>query len=180
MASAKPGAPNAYGLVVGAANAPGPRKRPLSLMACQAVRGSGHGSRCRGSAQSTFRENGMLMGAADPRQRAPWPPDIEARGKPGAVVMLRWARPVPRHNAPLDPSKCVNPVGVCVETIVSQASEPLPDEVRPAGFAAKKRRHACERRHCVANRAHEKVLASAQERTHNHPDNSARICAPDK
>jgi gamma-glutamyltranspeptidase/glutathione hydrolase len=31
--AAKPGAPNAYGLVGGAANAPGPRKRPLSSMA---------------------------------------------------------------------------------------------------------------------------------------------------
>jgi gamma-glutamyltranspeptidase/glutathione hydrolase len=30
--AAKPGAPNAYGLVGGAANAPGPRKRPLSSM----------------------------------------------------------------------------------------------------------------------------------------------------
>ncbi len=31
--AAKPGAPNAYGLVGGTANAPGPRKRPLSSMA---------------------------------------------------------------------------------------------------------------------------------------------------
>jgi gamma-glutamyltranspeptidase/glutathione hydrolase len=31
--AAKPGAPNAYGLVGGGANAPGPRKRPLSSMA---------------------------------------------------------------------------------------------------------------------------------------------------
>jgi gamma-glutamyltranspeptidase/glutathione hydrolase len=31
--AAKPGAPNAYGLLGGAANAPGPRKRPLSSMA---------------------------------------------------------------------------------------------------------------------------------------------------
>ena len=31
--AAKPGAPNAYGLTGGAANAPGPRKRPLSSMA---------------------------------------------------------------------------------------------------------------------------------------------------
>ena len=31
--AAKPGAPNAYGLIGGAANAPGPRKRPLSSMA---------------------------------------------------------------------------------------------------------------------------------------------------
>ena len=31
--AAKPGAPNAYGLVGGDANAPGPRKRPLSSMA---------------------------------------------------------------------------------------------------------------------------------------------------
>ncbi len=55
-------------------------------------------------------------------------------------------------------------------------SEPLTDEVRPAGFVAKKCHHACERRHCVAN--YEKVLASAHERTHNHPGNSARICTP--
>ena len=72
------------------------------------------------------------------------------------------------------------PVAVCVEAVVSQGSEPLTDEVRPAGFAAKKCHHACERRHCVANRAYEKVLASAHERTHNHPGNSARICAPNK
>ena len=87
-----------------------------------------------------------------------------------------WARPVPCHKAPLDPTKCVRPVAVCVEAIVSQGSEPLTDKVRPAGFVAKKCHHACERRHCVAN--YEKVLASAHERTHNHPGNSARICTP--
>ena len=58
--AAKPGAPNAYELVGGAANAPGPRKRPLSSMAPtlffatansnlsparQAVRGSSRSSR---------------------------------------------------------------------------------------------------------------------------------------
>jgi len=138
--AAKPGAPNAYGLVGGAANAPGPRKRPLSSMAptfvfrdgeLELVTGSPGGSRiitivteiildivdfgmniagateavrihhqwlpdelqvergltpdtirllealghkvavhdAWGSAQSIFRENGMLMGAADTRQR---------------------------------------------------------------------------------------------------------------
>jgi hypothetical protein len=30
-----------------------------------------------------------------------------------------WARPFPRHKAPLDPTKCVNPVAVCKEAIVS-------------------------------------------------------------
>jgi gamma-glutamyltranspeptidase/glutathione hydrolase len=136
----KPGAPNAYGLVGGAANAPGPRKRPLSSMAptlvfrggeLELVTGSPGGSRIItivteiildvvdfgmniaeataavrihhqwlpdelqvergltpdtirllealghkvavhdtwGSAQSIFRENGVLMGAADTRQR---------------------------------------------------------------------------------------------------------------
>ena len=124
--AAKPGAPNAYGLVGGAANAPGPRKRPLSSMAptlvfrdgeLELVTGSPGGSRiitivteiildivdfgmniaeateavrgltpdtirlletlghkvavhdAWGSAQSIFRENGLLMGAADTRQR---------------------------------------------------------------------------------------------------------------
>jgi gamma-glutamyltranspeptidase/glutathione hydrolase len=138
--AAKPGAPNAYGLVGGAANAPGPRKRPLSSMAptlvfrdgeLELVTGSPGGSRiitivteiildivdfgmniaeateavrihhqwlpdelqverglapdtirllealghkvavhdAWGSAQSIFRENGKLMGAADRRQR---------------------------------------------------------------------------------------------------------------
>ncbi len=138
--AAKPGAPNAYGLVGGAANAPGPRKRPLSSMAptllfrdgeLELVTGSPGGSRiitivteiildivdfgmniaeataavrihhqwlpdelqvergltpdtirllealghkvavhgAWGSAQSIFRENGVLMGAADRRQR---------------------------------------------------------------------------------------------------------------
>jgi gamma-glutamyltranspeptidase / glutathione hydrolase len=138
--AAKPGAPNAYGLVGGAANAPGPRKRPLSSMAptlvfrdgeLELVTGSPGGSRIItivteiildvvdfgmniadatetvrihhqwlpdelqverglpddtirllkvlghkvvihdtwGSAQSIFRENGVLMGAADRRQR---------------------------------------------------------------------------------------------------------------
>jgi len=138
--AAKPGAPNAYGLVGGAANAPGPRKRPLSSMAptlvfrdgeLELVTGSPGGSRIItivteiildivdfgmniaeateavrihhqwlpdelqverglapdtirqlealghkvavhdtwGSAQSIFRENGLLMGAADTRQR---------------------------------------------------------------------------------------------------------------
>ncbi|MGH6837945.1 MAG: gamma-glutamyltransferase [Methylocella sp.] len=138
--AAKPGAPNAYGLVGGAANAPGPRKRPLSSMAptfvfrdgeLELVTGSPGGSRiitivseiildivdfgmniaeateavrihhqwlpdelqverglntdtirllealghkvsvygAWGSAQSIFRENGVLMGAADMRQR---------------------------------------------------------------------------------------------------------------
>jgi gamma-glutamyltranspeptidase / glutathione hydrolase len=138
--AAKPGAPNAYGLVGGAANAPGPRKRPLSSMAptlvfrdgeLELVTGSPGGSRiitivteiildivdfgmniaeataavrihhqwlpdelqvergltpdtirllearghkvavhdAWGSAQSIFRENGVLMGAADTRQR---------------------------------------------------------------------------------------------------------------
>jgi gamma-glutamyltranspeptidase/glutathione hydrolase len=138
--AAKPGAPNAYGLVGGAANAPGPRKRPLSSMAptlvfrngeLELVTGSPGGSRiitivteiildivdfgmnvaeateavrihhqwlpdelqverglspdtmrllealghkvavhgAWGSAQSIFRENGMLTGAADTRQR---------------------------------------------------------------------------------------------------------------
>src|SRR6202040_2464900 len=137
--AAKPGAPNAYGLVGGAANAPGPRKRPLSSMAptlvfrdgeLELVTGSPGGSRiitivteiildivdfgmniaeateavrvhhqwlpdelqverglnpdtirllealgysvavhdAWGSAQSIFRENGVLMGAADTRQ----------------------------------------------------------------------------------------------------------------
>jgi gamma-glutamyltranspeptidase / glutathione hydrolase len=138
--AAKPGAPNAYGLVGGAANAPGPRKRPLSSMAptlvfrdgeLELVTGSPGGSRiitivteiildvvdfgmniadatetvrihhqwlpdelqvergltpdtirllealghnvaiydAWGSAQSIFRENGVLMGAADTRQQ---------------------------------------------------------------------------------------------------------------
>jgi len=138
--AAKPGAPNAYGLVGGAANAPGPRKRPLSSMAptfvfrngeLELVTGSAGGSRiitivteiildivdfgmniaeateavrihhqwlpdelqverglnpdtirllealghkvavhdAWGSAQSIFRESGVLMGAADTRQR---------------------------------------------------------------------------------------------------------------
>jgi gamma-glutamyltranspeptidase/glutathione hydrolase len=138
--AAKPGAPNAYGLVGGAANAPGPCKRPLSSMAptlvfregeLELVTGSPGGSRiitivteiilhivdsgmniaeateavrihhqwlpdelqvergltpdtirlletlghkvvvhdAWGSAQSIFRENGVLMGAADTRQR---------------------------------------------------------------------------------------------------------------
>ncbi len=80
----------------------------------------------------------------------------------------------------LDPRKHVKQVEVCVVAIVSKASEPLTDEIRPAGFAAKKCHHACKCRHCVATRAHGKVLASAQERTHNHPHNSARICAPNK
>jgi gamma-glutamyltranspeptidase / glutathione hydrolase len=138
--AAKPGAKNAYGLTGGAANAPGPRKRPLSSMAptfvfrdgeLELVTGSPGGSRiitivteiildivdfgmniaeateavrihhqwlpdelqverglnpdtirllealghnvavhdAWGSAQSIFRENGVLMGAADTRQR---------------------------------------------------------------------------------------------------------------
>ncbi len=138
--AAKPGAPNAYGLVGGAANAPGPRKRPLSSMApamvfrngeLELVTGSPGGSRiitivteiildildfgmnlaeateavrvhdqglpeetqverglnpdtirlleamghkvvvhgAWGSAQSILRVNGVLMGAADTRQR---------------------------------------------------------------------------------------------------------------
>ncbi len=138
--AAKPGAPNAYGLVGGSANAPGPRKRPLSSMAptmmfrngeLELVTGSPGGSRiitivteiildvidfgmniaeateevrihhqwlpdelqvergltpdtirlletlghkvamhdAWGSAQSISRENGVLMGAADTRQR---------------------------------------------------------------------------------------------------------------
>ncbi|MGH6799990.1 MAG: gamma-glutamyltransferase [Methylocella sp.] len=138
--AAKPGAPNAYGLIGGTANAPGPRKRPLSSMAptmvfrdgeLELVTGSPGGSRiitilteiildivdfgmnvaeateavrihhqwlpdelqverglnpdtirllealghkvmvhgAWGSAQSIFRENGVLMGAADTRQR---------------------------------------------------------------------------------------------------------------
>jgi gamma-glutamyltranspeptidase/glutathione hydrolase len=138
--AAKPGASNAYGLVGGAANAPGPRKRPLSSMAptlvfrageLELVTGSPGGSRiitiiteiildivdfgmniaeatetvrihhqwlpdelqvergltpdtirllealghnvaiqdAWGSAQSIFRDNGMLVGAADTRQR---------------------------------------------------------------------------------------------------------------
>ncbi|MGQ0445301.1 MAG: gamma-glutamyltransferase [Beijerinckiaceae bacterium] len=138
--AAKPGTPNAYGLIGGAANAPGPRKRPVSSMApamvfrdgeLELVTGSPGGSRiitivteiildvidfgmniaeaaeavrihhqwlpdlleverglssdtirllealghkvavhdAWGSAQSIFRKNGMLMGAADMRQR---------------------------------------------------------------------------------------------------------------
>jgi gamma-glutamyltranspeptidase/glutathione hydrolase len=138
--AAKPGAPNAYSLVGGAANAPGPRKRPLSSMAptmvfrngeLELVTGSPGGSRiitivteiisdivdfgmnlaeateavrfhhqglpdelqverglnpdtirllealghrvvvhnAWGSAQSILRANGILMGAADTRQR---------------------------------------------------------------------------------------------------------------
>jgi gamma-glutamyltranspeptidase/glutathione hydrolase len=138
--AAKPGAPNAYGLTGGAANAPGPRKRPLSSMApamvfrdgeLELVTGSPGGSRiitivteiildivdfgmnlaeateavrvhdqglpdelqverglnadtirllqalghkvvvhgAWGSAQSILRANGVLMGAADTRQR---------------------------------------------------------------------------------------------------------------
>jgi gamma-glutamyltranspeptidase/glutathione hydrolase len=138
--AAKPGAPNAYGLIGGGANAPGPRKRPLSSMApamvfrggeLELVTGSPGGSRiitivteiildivdfrmnlaeateavrihhqglpdelqverglnldtvrllqalghkvvvhnAWGSAQSIRRANGMLMGAADTRQR---------------------------------------------------------------------------------------------------------------
>ena len=138
--AAKPGTPNAYGLIGGAANAPGPRKRPLSSMApamvfrdgeLELVTGSPGGSRiitivteiildiidfgmnlaeateavrvhhqglpdelqverglnpdtirllqalgykvvvhdAWGSAQSILRVNGVLMGAADTRQR---------------------------------------------------------------------------------------------------------------
>jgi len=88
--AAKPGVPNAYGLIGGAANAPGPGKRPLSSMAptmvfrdgnLERVAGSPGGSRIITIVLQTILDTldfGMNVAeaAAAPRIHHQWQPDV--------------------------------------------------------------------------------------------------------
>jgi len=106
--SAKPGAPNAFGLVGGAANAPGPGKRPLSSMTPTIVlkdgkpvivTGAPGGSRIITTVLQVvvnaidFQE-GIADAVAAPRVHHQWLPDIVVveRGFPQATIQALEAR----------------------------------------------------------------------------------------
>ena len=96
--AAKPGSPNAYGLVGGAANAPGPGKRPLSSMTptislrdgkVSLVTGSPGGSRIITTAlqivlNTVDRRMGIADAVAAPRLHHQWLPD-EVSAEPGVA-----------------------------------------------------------------------------------------------
>jgi gamma-glutamyltranspeptidase / glutathione hydrolase len=106
--AAKPGAPNAYGLVGGDANAPGPRKRPLSSMSPTIVRRDGRvvlvtgtpgGSRIISTVLqviSNVIDHGMNIAEATiaPRIHHQWLPDevLAERGLSPDTVRLLQAR----------------------------------------------------------------------------------------
>jgi len=110
--AAAPGAPNAYGLVGGDANAPGPRKRPLSSMTPTIVlkdekpflvTGAAGGSRIITSVLQTIVnaiDFGMDVGAAvsAPRVHHQWLPD-ELELEPGIGAAVLPALEERRHNA---------------------------------------------------------------------------------
>jgi gamma-glutamyltranspeptidase / glutathione hydrolase len=110
--AAAPGAPNAYGLVGGDANAPGPRKRPLSSMTPTIVlkdgkpflvTGAAGGSRIITSVLQTIVnaiDFGMEAGAAvaAPRVHHQWLPD-ELELEPGIDSSVLHALEQRRHNA---------------------------------------------------------------------------------
>jgi gamma-glutamyltranspeptidase/glutathione hydrolase len=103
--AAKPGAPNAFGLLGGAANAPAPRKRPLSSMApsmmfrggeLELVTGSPGGSRIITIVAGLildlvdFRMN-IAEAAAAPRVHDQWLPDqleVERGVSPDTIARL--------------------------------------------------------------------------------------------
>jgi gamma-glutamyltranspeptidase/glutathione hydrolase len=106
--SAKPGAPNAFGLVGGSANAPGPSKRPLSSMTPTIVLKNGKpvlvtgapgGSRIITTVLQVvvnaidFQE-GIADAVAAPRVHHQWQPDVVLieRGLPEATIQGLQAR----------------------------------------------------------------------------------------
>ncbi len=104
--AAKPGAPNAFGLVGGAANAPGPNKRPLSSMTPTIVMKDGKVALVTGSPggpRIITTVLGMLLGVIDfnmnvaeatdqPRIHHQWLPDelrVERGLSPDTIRLLR-------------------------------------------------------------------------------------------
>jgi gamma-glutamyltranspeptidase/glutathione hydrolase len=110
--AAAPNAPNAYGLVGGDANAPGPRKRPLSSMTPTIVlkderpylvTGAAGGSRIITAVLQTIVnavDFGMDIGAAvsSPRVHHQWLPD-QLELEPGIDASVMQALIEKRHNA---------------------------------------------------------------------------------
>jgi gamma-glutamyltranspeptidase/glutathione hydrolase len=106
--AAKPGAPNAYGLVGGDANAPGPGKRPLSSMTPTLVlnkgkpflvTGSPGGSRIITTVLQIIsnvidRDMGIAAAVAEPRLHNQWSPDevVVERGFSSDLVRALAAR----------------------------------------------------------------------------------------
>jgi gamma-glutamyltranspeptidase/glutathione hydrolase len=106
--SAKPGAPNAFGLVGGAANAPGPGKRPLSSMAptivlkngkAVLVTGAPGGSRIITTVLQVVInaidfQDGIADAVAAPRVHHQWLPDVVLveRGLPPTTIRALEAR----------------------------------------------------------------------------------------
>ena len=109
--AAKPDAPNAYGLLGGAANQPGPKKRPLSSMSptivfgadgkLELVTGSPGGSRIITTVRRT--SCGSSVGFRSTR-----PGCWKARGT-GSITAQRWARPsrscAPETSGPARPTR---------------------------------------------------------------------------
>jgi gamma-glutamyltranspeptidase/glutathione hydrolase len=106
--AAKPGAPNAYGLVGGEANAPGPGKRPLSSMSPTIVlrdgkpllvTGSPGGSRIITAVLQVIvnvidRNLPVMQAVSEPRFHHQWQPDevVVERGFPPALIGALIAR----------------------------------------------------------------------------------------
>ena len=118
--AAKPGAPNAYGLVGGDANAPGPGKRPLSSMTPTIVlkdgkpflvTGSPGGSRIITAVLQVIsnvidRKLPIAEAVAAPRIHDQWSPDevVVERGLPPDLIRdkgqaTRWPKEMPRTSA---------------------------------------------------------------------------------
>ena len=129
--AAKPGVPNAYGLIGGDANAPGPGKRPLSSMSPTIVlkdgkpflvTGSPGGSRIITTVLqviSNVIDRGMTIAeaVAEPRLHHQWSPDevlVERGFPPELRARAGSARPqaggaAARHLGQLDPGDAAGP-----------------------------------------------------------------------
>jgi gamma-glutamyltranspeptidase/glutathione hydrolase len=133
--AARPGAPNAFGLVGGDANAPGPRKRPLSSMtptivlkdgAPVLVTGSPGGSRIITTVLQVVLnvlDHGMSIGeaVAAPRIHHQWMPDevIVEPGVPDAT--LDALRALGHTITPRQPITSANSIAVTPDGLVGAA-----------------------------------------------------------
>ncbi|HWL05216.1 MAG TPA: gamma-glutamyltransferase [Xanthobacteraceae bacterium] len=133
--AAKPGAPNAYGLVGGEANAPGPNKRPLSSMTPTIVlkdgkpvlvTGSPGGSRIITTVlqviqNSIDRRLGIAAAVAAPRIHHQWLPD-QVLAEPGfAPEVMRDLAARGHHVVIGPPATSANSVTVTPEGVVGAA-----------------------------------------------------------